>query len=70
MRDSLRLECRECGRVVVLDSAAQAKIIAELKLPAQRKLIDCPCSRFQFVLGAEVPKRFVESEALPVSVGL
>jgi hypothetical protein len=57
MPDNLHLECRECGRAMVLDASAQAAIVKELKLPAQRKLIDCTCGRFQFVLGAEVRKR-------------
>jgi hypothetical protein len=56
----LELHCLECQRVTVLDSQAQRAILAELKLPAQRKIITCQCTRFEWGLGA-IPKRREQS---------
>jgi hypothetical protein len=50
--EGFALTCHECGRVTILDAEAQRKILAELKLPAQRKIIDCSCGRYQWALAA------------------
>lgn len=42
-REPMELVCRECGRVIVLEAAEQEKIIAQLKLPAARKIVECEC---------------------------
>ncbi len=52
MTGTLELICRECGHTRVLDAKEQAAIVAELKMPAQTKIIDCPCGRFQWGLAA------------------
>lgn len=54
----MNLECLECGHVVHLDADAQKKILAELKRPAEVRVIDCPrCARFQWGLAARVIRR-------------
>lgn len=42
------LTCRECGRVTVLDSAAQVAILTDPVRPSQRKILDCRCGAYQF----------------------
>jgi hypothetical protein len=54
VRDPLILECGACGGVKVLDRADQAAILAELTMPAARRILECPCGRFQRVLGARI----------------
>ena len=48
----MELECRHCGHVLILDARQQEAILAELTRPAQHKIIDCVCRRFQFALTA------------------
>lgn len=46
------LECRNCGTSVELDAAEKARILATLKRPAQRHVVECACGAYQWVLGA------------------
>ena len=61
-REPLRLDCRACGRVTVLDADRQAAILGELTKPAHHKVLNCRCVRYQFALAAgpirrqEVPR--------------
>jgi hypothetical protein len=52
----LELHCLECQRVTVLDSQAQQVILEELKMPSQRKILDCSCGMYQWAL-ASIRKR-------------
>lgn len=58
IREPLTLVCRDCLRVIVLDGAQQEKILAELKLAAARKIIECACSS-QIVLAARPIRRAI-----------
>lgn len=46
------LKCRNCGTTLKLNAAARARILATLKRPAQRHIVECPCGAYQWVLGA------------------
>lgn len=49
-----------------MDAVQQAAILAELTRPAHRKLLECACGHYQFVLTAEIRKRFAgEKHAEP-----
>jgi uncharacterized protein with PIN domain len=51
----LRLECQLCGEIKVLTAQEQAAIVAELKAPAARKIIDCEgCGKTAWSLGRGV----------------
>jgi hypothetical protein len=52
IREPLRLDCRACDRVTVLDPDQQTAILAELTKPAHSKVLDCRCGRYQFALTA------------------
>lgn len=60
--NDMRLERRECGRLIVLSATQQAAIIAELKSPAQCKFIECACGRFQLALSAAPIRRRERAE--------
>ncbi len=63
---NLVLTCRACGHTITLDHTAQTKILAELRLPSQRKILDCQCGAYQFVLGgALIRPREPKSEPTP-----
>jgi hypothetical protein len=57
MRDSIRLECPNCGRTSTLNDEEQKRILAKLTLTSQAEVIECPCGFFQFILRAEIPRR-------------
>jgi hypothetical protein len=61
--NDLILACGECGRTTALDAATQTKILGELTRPAQAKIIECSCGRYQFVLSAAPIRRRELAEA-------
>ena len=61
----LKLNCRECGRLTVLTVQEQAAALRELTLPAHRKVIECGCGRYQFVLSAEAVRSPISATKRP-----
>lgn len=62
MIDPMKLACQECGRTMVLAAGQQQQILAELVRPAQSKIIECGCGKFQFILAAR--RRAAERDAV------
>lgn len=48
----MKLDCHECGHTTVLEAQEQADILRELTQPSHAKIVECPCGKTQFILGA------------------
>lgn len=52
----MELSCHECGHVTVFSQQETASIVRELTMPAQAKIVECRCQKFQFVLAARAKR--------------